>query len=633
MGNISKRLLVLFACVFIFTSCVKPAGETDQVRSTSGNINNGSRYVMYDGWIYYTEFEGTWSYHGVDSASHFGGFWKMKPDFSQRHRIAIEDAESLFVVGSKIYTKTGFVYNTVSKSYTKAEWAKKVSADGSYAFLILDRTVYFGGNAIDLDGKNLRSFAEDSTVVRMDAYKGWLYFNDPNLEKYSLCKIKPDGTEKTIVATGVINDFVIEENKVYYPNSYDNDMLYVLDLNTGASSKLANIPVTRLNYHDGKLYYLSYKISERNTLSEIYRINTDGSDNERIVSSSAGLGQLSILDGWLYYGGLSDDVDGPHLRMSLSTGEVEELKIDVKFADPVTNNQEYIKGDKKMSFVAEKDGWLYFSKVSSDADRGIYRVKPDGSASYKISGEVATSLMIVEDWIYFSNYNYRMMLFRMHLDGTNVEMVSNKNSTVAILKDEWIYVSTPPELFRVRTDSTGYMKLSNDVRFRIAGDNIIISDEGDAGSNLPGIFKMDLDGKNKIRIYTGFNSVLDVSDDWIYFIKHDGFGNPDGFTYRMKLDGSSLSVIDDLGGFSIMVPYHDWYYAVSDDLKSITRLGADGTERSVIINLPIRLENIDVVNDRIYITTYDYESIEFSVASYDLDGKNKIEFKSLYLHG
>lgn len=635
MRKILKCLLIVFAGIFFLASCTKPPVETDQVVNTSGNINNGSKYVMYDGWIYYTELETPFSIYGVDSESHFGGFWKMRPDFSQRQRISVEYAESLFLVGSKIYTKSGFVYDTVTKKYTKAKWAKEVYIGGTYAILILDGTVYFENKAIDLDGKNLRTFAEGSTVTRIDAYKGWLYFNDPNLEKYSLCKIKPDGTGKTILATGVVDDFVIEENKLYYPNVYDNNWLYVLDLKTGVSTKLADIPVGSLNYYDGKLYYLSYVMSERNSISAIFRINTDGSDNERIVSSSAGLGQISILDGWLYYGGLAGEGsdDGPHLRMSLSTGEVEELKLDVKFADPVTNSQEYIKGDTKMSFVAEKDGWLYFSKVSSDADRGIYRVKPDGSAFFKISDEVADSLMIVEDWIYFTNFNFRIMLFRMHLDGTNMELVSSKISNRSILKDEWIYVSTATEFFRVRTDSTGYMKLSNDVQFRISGDTIITSDGGDGGSYLPGIFKMDLDGKNIKRIFTGFNSILDVSDDWIYFFKHEGFGKPDGSTYRMKLDGSSLSVIDDSGAFYKMVPYHDWYYAVSGDLKTITRLRADGTENSVIINLPIGLWHIDVVNNRIFITTYDNESKEFTVVSYGLNGKNKIEFKPLYLHG
>lgn len=630
MGKIVKYLLIVFACIFFFASCVKPTEETGQVGSTSGNMNNGSKYVMYDGWVYYTEFEGTYSHHGYDGASQLGGFWKMRPDFSQRERISIEYAESLFVVGSKIYTKTGFVYDTVKKTYTEAKWAKDGYIGGAYSILFLDGTVYSGGNAIDLDGKNQRLFAEGSTVTQLDYSNGWIYFNDPNLGDRSLCKIKPDGTEKTIVATGVINDFVIEDDKLYYPNKLDNDTLYVLDLNTGVSTKLADILVERLNYHDGKLYYLSRVNEDGNYISEIYRIDTDGSDNERIVSSRAGLGSISILDGWLYYGGFSFDVDGPHLRMSLSTGEIQEEKMDEKFADPVTTNQEYVKGDSKMSFVAEKDGWLYFPKVSPGDDRGIYRAKPDGSSFSKISDEVAYSLMIVEDWIYFSNFNYRMMLFRMHLDGTNVEMVSNKASAYATLKDEWIYVASYPEFFRVRTDSTGYMRLSDSGHFHIMGDKIIISSEGSAESNLSGIYTMDLEGKSKVRIYTGINTILDVSEDWIYFVKHDGFGNNDGFTYRMKHDGTMLSIMDDIGGFSRMVPYNGWYYASSDDLKTIYRLRADGTERSIIIELPMQLENFGIVNDRLIISVYDYDLIEFSIDSYDLEGKNKIEFTPLY---
>jgi len=629
MGKTLKCLLIVFVGMFFLSSCAKPAERNDQSGVTSGNSNNGSRYVMHEGWIYYTVQESAFSFHGVDSELRIGGFWKMRPDFSQRQRIAKEDAERLVIVGSKIYTQTGFVYDTDSQSYTQATWAKEVSAHGASSFFIYDQSVYFGGLAIDLDGSNLRIFAADSTVVRMDVYQGWIYFNDPNLEKSSLCKIRPEGTDKTIVTTGVVDDFVIEDNKLYYPNAEDNGTLYVLNLNTGDATKLADIPVKSLNYYAGKLYYLYNREDDGELLSEIYRINSDGFENERIVASSAGIDSLTILDGWLYYGGLSMDVGEPQYRMSLSTGEIEESKLDVSYAQPAASDQEYVKGNTQMSFFVEKDGWLYFAKVTADDDRGTYRSKPDGSQMTKISDEVAYSLMIVEDWIYYSNFDYRMMLFRMRLDGTDVEMVVDQDSSYATLKDEWIYISTEVELFRIRTDSTGYTKLSNESRFDIVGEKIILSELGNAGDDAPGIFTMDLDGKNKKRIYTGFNFLLDTSEEWIYFAKHDGFGNTDGFTYRMKQDGSSIQIFEDTESFSIMVPYNGWYYAVSDDGKSIYRTKANGTAKELIMRLPIRLESMQIIKDRILVSTYDSDAQNFRVDLYDLNGKRKIEFYAL----
>lgn len=627
MGKIAKYMFVALLGLFVFTSCVKPTPEVDQIGNTSGNLNNGSKYVMVDGWVYYTELEVGIYYLGAESKSNIGGFWKMRPDFSQRQRISVDYVEGLYVVGSKIYTKSGFVYDTIKNTYQEAEWAQDVYTGGAYSLLFLNGTVYFGENAIDLDGKNPRVFAEGSTVTQLDYSNGWIYFNDPNLGDRSLCKIKPDGTGKTVVATGVVNEYVIVEDKLYYSNTSDNGTLYVLDLKTYATEKLSDRPVHQLNYYEGKLYYLNREYLDGVYMSEIDRINTDGTGYERILTSSAGLDQLSILDGWLYYGGLSLSLnDGPHYRMSLRTGEIQEQKIDVAVVTPITSDQTYVKGDAELNFFAEKDGWLYFSKLTADTDRGIYRMKPDGSDVSKISDEAALSMLIVEDWIYFSNFDYRMMLFRMRLDGSDVELVSSKSTGLGILKDEWLYVSSQNELFRVRTDGTGYMKLSNAIRFRIAGEKIIVGFEETAGS---GVLTMDLDGKNKVEIYTGINSILDVSEEWIYFVKHDGFGNNDGFTYRMKHDGSMESIMDDSGGFSWMTHHNGWYYALSDDSKTITRLRADGTQRSVIINLPIRLADIDIVLDRIIISIHDDESQKYSVESYDLEGRNKIELSAL----
>ena len=89
------------------------------------------------------------------------------------------------------------------------------------------------------------------------------------------------------------------------------------------------------------------------------------------------------------------------------------------------------------------------------------------------------------------------------------------------------------------------------------------------------------------------------------------------------------SIMDDSGGFSWMTHHNGWYYALSDDSKTITRLRADGTQRSVIINLPIRLADIDIVLDRIIISIYDDESQKYSVESYDLEGRNKLELSAL----
>ncbi len=73
--------------------------------------------------------------------------------------------------------------------------------------------------------------------------------------------------------------------------------------------------------------------------------------------------------------------------------------------------------------------WIIYHKiaVATDPSRGIYRVRVDGSDNVQLTAQVATSLLVVDGWIYYIAYDAAhymdweraLTIWRMRIDGTD----------------------------------------------------------------------------------------------------------------------------------------------------------------------------------------------------------------------
>ncbi|MDD2482454.1 MAG: DUF5050 domain-containing protein, partial [Lutispora sp.] len=79
--------------------------------------------------------------------------------------------------------------------------------------------------------------------------------------------------------------------------------------------------------------------------------------------------------------------------------------------------------------------WIFYR----DFNRGIYKMKKDGSNLVKIGRDDTYSFNIYGEWLYYSNVNDGEKLYRIRTDGTGNAKVSDKSVVDINIVGNWIY--------------------------------------------------------------------------------------------------------------------------------------------------------------------------------------------------
>lgn len=181
-----------------------------------------------------------------------------------------------------------------------------------------------------------------------------------------------------------------------------------------------------------------------------------------------------------------------------------------------------------------KDDWLYFSgNPGDDIDNSycIYRVKTDGSYYEKLNDTFSQNFFIYGEHLYFlkrsGEYIVNYTLCRMQLDGKGEESFPHDAKQAVAYKDKLYYNSGSGNLYRIDPNKENIEVIfSNAVdRFIISGDNIVYVDVWGA-LNI-----CSLDGENitKIREKGTFPIYsLNTYNNRIYFSECD----PNSFDYN-----------------------------------------------------------------------------------------------------
>ncbi len=586
--------------------------------NTSGNINNGAIMVEAQGWTFISEPATLENEYPFSRINPYGGLWRMRTDTAEREQISKEDVGTLFAVGNLIYTQSGYVYNLIDETYKEAAWATASRHNLIGAFIVYDDKIiktnpgYATLTIINVNGYVIKELPEQNDVnERINAIDGWIYYIHNADSEYRLYKVRFDGTNRTVVASGVNFDYVIDNNVLYYKNINDWNKLYSKDLETGVETKLSDVEVMSINSTSTKVSYVSL------VDYYVYEVDKDGKNTKKI-SSTTTINNW-ILGDYLYtrdnhlYNNLN--------RLSLSTLKTEELFGNILKINPVSNPADLLKGNGVSSFEFEKDGWIY-----TTTGKGIYKMKTDGTSKTKISEINAHKMVVISDWIYFINYDHLNWIYRMKLDGSEVGLVSNHPSSHFIVKDEWIYFEAYT-LDRVRTDGTGYTNLayslSGDINppFFIENNKIIYQVRLD--DYFTQIMRCDLDGKNNAKLLQGINYLFNVENGWIYYDVHDFSGMDPHTIYRIDFSGQHKTRMIDESRIDVIGTYDSWVYVYGRNRTAIIRMKADGSQSSVIITIPDgNIENTLIINSKLIISAMDYIDVIKRIYISDLDGTN-----------
>ena len=328
------------------------------------------------------------------------------------------------------------------------------------------------------------------------------------------------------------------------------------------------------------------------------------------------------IDDYIYL--ISDEGDpdeGETYRIDINTGKTEQIN------------------DVKMYNMVYYDGWIYYTYYTKYEGELLHeewdelcfsRIKPDGSEKgpvsdmpHKIRNAFIQDgyLYAIADILYNWEYNdiQKPVKFKLNANGTlgERELLFDDESIAAdkmVYYDSWLY----------------YTRTGNN----------------NAENEDFGLYRCGLDGtgNNKIgEILNGRNEYywFCIYDNWIYYgIENLDKDNSDA-VYKMRLDGSSVTLLCDKLSLDGNFNYMDgWVYFTEEDSTKSTsklcRVRDNGTEKQVLFECGTEYSIRDLVLTEDYIVcsevqygivNKEYGIKDINIYRMNLDGSNKVELK------
>ena len=235
--------------------------------------------------------------------------------------------------------------------------------------------------------------------------------------------------------------------------------------------------ISNVNVLNGWIYF--YASGEKGT--GIYKIKTDGSKFQRILSDSSQWRSLWGMGESLYYDyNYKIDKNGSNKK------QIGEKRTPISYSFNIS------------------DGYMYYCEENMEGDHCIYKEKIDGTDKTEIYDERADYMIVDNGWIYFLT-GYGSALNKMKIDGTDykkliVTSIGNMN-----IKDDWIYYESSDGIYKIKTDGTENQKLyaytseqySSLGGLCIVGDWLYYADENYEDNTKDKIFRAKTDGSKK----------------------------------------------------------------------------------------------------------------------------------------
>lgn len=266
--------------------------------------------------------------------------------------------------------------------------------------------------------------------------------------------------------------------------------------------------------------------------------------------------------------------------------------------------------DIQASQLLVNDQWVYIIDHAHypDSSFGIYRFEPDNMLIQVVHQDKRQQKFAVycdAHWIYYCvnkivtchtdepplgeeprTYDY-YTLYKMNHAGDDIQQVLDYTHYLnkPYISDGWIYYAyDPPEwaieqenlvdresgLYKIRLDGTGKTKLLDEIPFSpiVKQGNWLIY-------SLDGIYLLDIDGSERVKLCDDHAARLNTKDDWIYYTCFD-----DNISlYRIDCDGNNRQKMSAQERVQDVAISGDWVYFHVDQGSTwpLYRIKTDGT--------------------------------------------------------
>ncbi len=258
--------------------------------------------------------------------------------------------------------------------------------------------------------------------------------------------------------------FCESDGKVYFSNFYDGGTLYCMNADESDIRKLSKQAVQFLNIIGSHLYYYQCDNLNGSDLGSViestglYRCTTDG---KNVKCLKRGAVNTPLVNGnqiyYLYY----DKAQG-YALYRMSTSGKNETQITDYIANPACGYQNYI----------------YFN--GTEGDHNLYQLNVNTDQITRIWDGSMWNPVYSGGYIYYMDLSADYRICRLNMNSGETQVVTTKRVDFFNVSDDYVFFQT-------------------------------------AGSEEPGLYRINKDGSNEILLAGGVHSNLCLTSEYLYF--------------------------------------------------------------------------------------------------------------------
>lgn len=337
--------------------------KVNSIGNSMGNIRNGGIAAKQGDWVYYMSGKNP-APIGISNVEEQGSkLYKMKLDGSNKKLLSTDHPAFINVIGDWVY----YVNLYDNEIY-------KIRIDGKNKTKLTNGFEEYG-------------YSQNSMIVK----NNWIYFLRyyPDEESGSLFRMKSNGKEIKELRKNVSSFYISNDDTLYYISdiSYISGDFYKANLD-GSGEKVIKLKEPISNNFIVEENYIYYT---QNYGRELVKVRTDGTNyNKFSIDTIMNDGPLNYKDGWIYLGLGKIKSDGTETQLIVPNnpeyrdqGTYDLTKDQAKNMDPNFNPNdldlaiEVIKSADEVSII---DDWVFLGGGTA----GVFRMKMDGSIIEKL---------------------------------------------------------------------------------------------------------------------------------------------------------------------------------------------------------------------------------------------------------
>ena len=505
----------------------------------------------------------------------------------------------------------------------------------SRIFLYSDRVYYFERTdfiSIKQDGSDRREIAfryHDQAMIvisNLISIRDWFYFcacpaYTENQHIRNLFKMKPDGSQMTLIRDGEVDNLNIAGNDLLFSDMSKNGIIIKWNLDDFSETNLTSEPAKQILVDEKAIYYLDKE-------DILYSLDFSGDNKYQICRDPISI--YNISEDWIYF---SNKKDHNYLYRIRKDG-VNQTRInqDVSLQIYVNGDTVYYLNESKDNqfFLYREDGtehhWIGEKPTCThppDNTSGI-NITFEDSDRYQDYNRISSGrINILDDWLYVClPVDEAYDLVRMKFDGAKVQMIKNYTylSSLSLYNKDI--------LFRLDSDrSSAYVgelwkipsigEKSQSVidypitDYTIQGDWIYFSDS----DRYKKLFIRNLKTKEQYCLCNDVASDISVVNGWVYYVNRSDSNN----LYKIRTDRKNRINLTS-SPVSMAMVHGEWIYYLNEQ-DVLCRIDLNGKNFNQISTAKISSFNmndqwiyfINEEDERLYRTSFDrWEPIEVS---------------------